>query len=123
MTRNKNYALLLGATLALCGVLLTVVEPAAWAQSATAPTSQTTKSQKIIKMDFIVVHMMYQSLQVRSVTDFRDLRTFAYSPQIRDQMQQIRNSGGYQFGDKVTIWYGSDTTLALKIKGKPSGVK
>lgn len=130
MTRNKNRALSLGAALALsCALLVGFSAPAAFAQSAAtpaaspAPAAVAPQPPKTIKMDFIVVHMLYRSLQVRSTTDFRDLRTFSYAPQIRDEMQQIRNAGGYQFGDKVTIWYGRDTTLALKIKGKPSGVK
>jgi hypothetical protein len=120
MTRNKNHALLLGAALALCGALLAGFAPAARAQTGPAATSPPPASHKVIKTHFIVEHMLYQSLQVHSVNDFRDLRTFSYSPKIRDRMQQILNAGGYQHGDRVTIWYGSDTTLALKIRGKPS---
>jgi len=120
MTRNKNHALLLGAALALCGALLAGFAPSARAQTAPAATPPPPASHKVIKMHFIVEHMLYQSLQVHSVNDFRDLRTFSYSPKIRDRMQQILNAGGYQHGDRVTIWYGSDTTLALKIRGKPS---
>jgi hypothetical protein len=123
MTRNNIRARLLYATLALCAALLSGFAPAAGAQSTPTPPSQTPPAGKIIKMHFIVEHMLYQSLQVHSVNDFRDLRTFSYSPRIRDRMQQILSAGGYQHGDRVTIWYGSDTTLALKIKGKPSGVK
>jgi hypothetical protein len=64
--------------------------------------------------------MMLQSLQVRSVVDIRDLHTFSYSPRIRDKMENILNAGGYQYGDKVVVWYRRDTDVALKIKGKPS---
>jgi len=38
-------------------------------------------------------------------------------------MQRIFNAGGYQYGDKVTVWYRSGTDVALKIKGKPSNRK
>jgi hypothetical protein len=120
MTRNKNHAILLGTALALCGAFLASFAPAARAQTTPAAAAPSPASHKVIKMQFIVEHMLYQSLQVHSVNDFRDLRTFSYSPKIRDQMQQIQNAGGYQHGDRVTIWYGSDTTLALKIRGKPS---
>lgn len=123
MTRNKNHAILLGATLAFCGVFLMGFAPAASAQSTSASTVQSPPTHKVIKRHFIVEHMLLQSLQVHSVDDYRDLRTFSYSPRIRDRMQEILNAGGYQHGDRVTIWYGSDTTLALKIKGKPSGLK
>jgi len=120
---NKNRALLLGAMLALSGVVFWGFAPSAGAQGSAASTVPSPGSHRVIKRHFIVEHMLYQSLQVHSVDDFRDLRTFSYSPRIRDRMQQILNAGGYQHGDQVTIWYGSDTTLALKIKGKPSGVK
>ena len=32
--------------------------------------------------------MMYQSIQVRSLADPRELHTFTYSPAIRDKMQK-----------------------------------
>ena|ERR1700722_2757439 len=120
MTRNNIHALSLGAALAFCGAFLSAFAPAARAQTAPSVTSPSPASHKVIKMHFIVEHMLIQSLQVHSVNDFRDLRTFSYSPKIRDRMQQILNAGGYQHGDHVTIWFGSDTTLALKIRGKPS---
>jgi hypothetical protein len=50
----------------------------------------------------------------------RELHTFTYSPEIRDQMQSIFNAGGYQYGDKVVVWYRQAGNVALKIKGKPS---
>jgi hypothetical protein len=117
MTRNKTHALLLAAALVLGGALLAGFAPEASARSAPTPAPQ---SQKIIKTHFVVLHTLYQSLQVRSVVDMRELHTFTYSPQIRDQMQKVFNAGGYQYGDKVTVWYRSGTDVALKIKGKPS---
>ena len=120
MTRNKTRAFLLGATFALCGALLPASAPQAKAQSVTAPTPQ---SQKIIKVRYEVLHMLYQSMQVRSLVDMREIHTFAYSPQIRDKMQNILNAGGYQYGDKVVVWYRSGEDIALKIKGKPSKPK
>jgi hypothetical protein len=120
MTRNKTRALLLAVALVACGAAPVSSAPAAGAQSA-SPVSP--ESQKIIKTQFIVTHMLLQSLQVRSVTDTRDLHTFTYAPGIREQMQEVFNAGGYQDGDHVTIWYRQGTTLALKIKGKPSKKK
>jgi hypothetical protein len=38
-------------------------------------------------------------------------------------MQKIFNEGGYQYGDKVVVWYQSGSTVALNIKGKPSKKK
>lgn len=67
--------------------------------------------------------MLYQSLQVRSLTDMREIHTFRYSPQIRDKMQGIFNAGGYQYGDKVVVWYKHGEDIAFKITGKPSKPK
>ena len=118
--RNKTRALSLGAALVLCGVILASSAPAANAQTTQASPSQ---SQKIIKTHFLVVRMMAQSLQVSGVVNTRDLHTFTYSPKIRDKMQSLFNSGGYQYGDKVAVWYRQGTDVALKIKGKPSKKK
>ena len=117
MTRNKILALLRATALALCVVVFASFAPAASAQSAPASASP---SEKPIKMHFEVVHMLYQSLQVRSLTDMREIHTFTYSPAIRDRMQNIFNAGGYQYGDKVVVWYRRGGDVALKIKGKPS---
>ena len=35
-------------------------------------------------------------------------------------MQKIVDSGGYQYGDKVTVLYEPATSKAIKVKGKPS---
>ena len=64
--------------------------------------------------------MSNQSLQVRDVDPVPALHTFTYSPAIRDKMQKIFDAGGYQFGDRVAIWYRSGTNIALNIKGKPT---
>ncbi len=120
MTGNKTRAFLLAATFAICGSLLSASAPQAKAQSLSAPAPQ---SQKIIKVRYEVLHMLYQSMQVRSLLDVREIHTFSYSPQIRDKMQNIFNAGGYQYGDKVVVWYRSGEDIALNIKGKPSKIK
>jgi hypothetical protein len=120
MTRNKTHALLLAAAFALCGVVVASSAPVASAQSAPASSPQ---SEKIIKTHFVVMQMMYQSLQVRGVADARELHTFTYSPAIRDKMQNILKAGGYQFGDDVVVWYKPGENVAYKIKGKPSKSK
>jgi hypothetical protein len=117
MTRNKTYALILTVALVLCAAGLAISAPAAGAQGA---PSAVPDSQKIIKTRFEVLHMLYQSIQVRSLADMKELHTFTYSPEIRDQMQNIFNAGGYQYGDQVVVWYHRGGSVALKIKGKPS---
>jgi len=117
MTRNKTRALWLAAVVGLCGASLLVFSPAASTQGWPSPVPE---SQKIIKTRFAVVRMSYQSIQVNSLANVRELHTFTYSPRIRDKMQNIFNAGGYQYGDKVVVWYRSGGDVALKIKGRPS---
>jgi Spy/CpxP family protein refolding chaperone len=111
MMRNKTHAIVLAAAVMLCGALLAVS-----AQCAPAPAPQ---SQKIIKARFEVVLMSPQSLQVRSL-DMREHYTFTYSPEIRDRMQNIFNAGGYQYGDRVVVWFKRGEDIAFRVKGKPS---
>lgn len=48
------------------------------------------------------------------------IQTFPLSEQASAKMQAIIDKGGYQYGDKVTIFYDPATKKAIKIKGKPS---
>jgi len=116
MNQNKPHALLLAMALATCAMGQASFAPVASAQA----TSQT---QKVIKARFEVLQMLYQSLQVRSVSDPREVHTFTYSPAIRAKMLSILNAGGYQYGDKVEIWYKHGEDVAFNIKGKPSKPK
>jgi hypothetical protein len=115
MKRNRNHALSFAAALILCAALIAGCSPLAGAQDASSAPPQ-----KIIKARFEVLHMMYQSIQVRSVSDMREIHTFTYAPAIRDDMQSVFNAGGYQYGDKVEVWYKRGEDVALKIKGKAS---
>jgi hypothetical protein len=120
MTRNKTHALAIAVALLFCVTGAASSAPQASAQSAPAPAPE---AEKPIKVRFEVVRMLYQSLQVRSLADIRELHTFTYSPAIRDKMQNIFNAGGYQYGDKVVVWYKRGEDVAFKIKGKPSKPK
>jgi hypothetical protein len=120
MTRNKTPALLLTVWFVLCGVVLANYAPRAMAQSASSAAPQ---SKPVIKSQFLVERMMNQAIQVRDIAAVPALHTFTYSPEIRDKMQKIFNEGGYQYGDKIVVWYQSGSSLALNIKGKPSKKK
>lgn len=118
MTQNKKSAWLIVAAFAAC----LVVVPA-HAQVTSAPIvikSNSTPSTKPIKTRFEVLRMMINAIQVRSLTDEKEIHTFLYSDQIRDEMQNMFNNGGYQYGDRVVIRYVPGTSVALRIKGKPS---
>jgi hypothetical protein len=118
MKRNKIHALWCAAALLMCLAAVPRFTPEASAQSAPPPQAGPT-----IKVRFEVLHMLYQSLQVRSLVDMREIHTFTYSPAIRDKMQNIFNAGGYEYGDKVVVWYTRGQDVAFKIKGKPSKPK
>jgi hypothetical protein len=119
MRNNKRFSLLLVAAGAVCAATVP-----ARAQVTTAPVikakSVHTQEVKPQKTRFVVLHMMSTAIQVRSLVNEREIHTFTYSDQIRDQMQKLLDQGGYEYGDKVVIQYQPGTDVALKIKGKPS---
>jgi hypothetical protein len=117
MTRNRKPALWAAAAIALCGVCLSFSSPATGAQGSPPQT------QKIVKTRFEVIRMTYQAIQVRSLVDPREIHTFNYAPEIRDQMQKMLDAGGYQYGDKVVVWYRPAANVVVKVKGKPSRPK
>ena len=67
-----------------------------------------------------VLNATSAAITVRSQENERLIRTFTYSPEVRDTMQKIIDRGGYQYGDKVDIRYEAGSDVALRIKGKPS---
>ena len=48
------------------------------------------------------------------------IQTFPLSQAASVKMQTIIDKGGYQYGDKITVYYDPQTHQALKFKGKPS---
>ncbi|MBZ5641711.1 MAG: hypothetical protein LAO19_03035 [Acidobacteriia bacterium] len=118
MTRNMRAALLCLTTLAVG-----VAAVSARAQEISTPVitvKSNPPSTKPLKTRFEVVRMFTNSIQVRSLANGMEVHTFLYSDQIRDSMQKLFDQGGYQYGDKVEIWYMQGAEVALKIKGKPS---
>jgi hypothetical protein len=115
MTRSKRFASLFLAAGALCAV----AAPAR-GQITSGPAANTAPEGKVTKANFEVLHMMRMAIQVRSLINPREIRTFNYSDQIRAEMQNLFDHGGYKYGDKIEIQYMTGTEVALKIKGKPS---
>ena len=75
---------------------------------------------QIVKMKAEVVHWNSQRIIVRSLESEKVVRTFTYTPKVKEQMDKLVDRGGYQPGDKVTIEHETGTDVALKIRGKPS---
>ncbi|MGC2526388.1 MAG: hypothetical protein WA639_01470 [Candidatus Acidiferrum sp.] len=78
------------------------------------------KTAGLGRFDGYVMHANIAQITVRAKGDDMSLQTFALSQQASAKMQTIIDKGGYQYGDKVTVYYDPTTKKALQIKGKPS---
>jgi len=72
------------------------------------------------KVEGFVMHANNAQITVRAKGNDMAIRTFPLSQAASSRMQQIIDKGGYQYGDKVTIFYQPATSEAIKVKGKPS---
>ena len=75
---------------------------------------------KRVKFTGYVQHMNNVQITVRSKDNELMIRTFTYSPEVRERIQEILDLGGFQYGDQVTIEYEAGKDIALKVKGKMS---
>ena len=73
-----------------------------------------------VKFEGYVMHANLAQVTVRAKGNDLTVQTFALSQPVAAKMQQIIDKGGYQYGDKVTVYYDAETHQAVKIKGKPS---
>ena len=73
-----------------------------------------------VKFEGYVMHANVAQVTVRAKGDDLAIQTFALSQPVAAKMQQIIDKGGYQYGDKVTVYYDAGTHQVVKIKGKPS---
>ena len=72
------------------------------------------------KFEGFVMHANTAQITVRAKGNDLGIRTFPLSEAASAKMQNIVDKGGYQFGDKVTVFYEPATLKAIKFKGKPS---
>jgi len=72
------------------------------------------------KYEGYVMHANIAQITVRAKGNDMSLQTFPLSEQASSRMQSIVDRGGYQYGDKVTIYYDQTSLKALRVKGKPS---
>ena len=106
---------------ALLGAALALVATSVSAQVETGkPITLKAPKKKIAKFKGEVLSMTNVQIIVRSQGNERVIRTFTYTPVVREKMQQIIDRGGYQHGDRVEIHHEPGSTVAVKIKGKPS---
>jgi hypothetical protein len=78
------------------------------------------KQTGLDKFEGFVMHANNAQITVRAKGNDMAIRTFPLSLAASAKMQQIIDKGGYQWGDKVTVYYVPATSQAIKFKGKPS---
>jgi len=78
------------------------------------------KPDGIVKFEGFVMNANTAQITARAKGNDMSIQTFSLSQEASTKMQQIVDKGGYQYGDKVTIYYHPSTMQALKFKGKPS---
>lgn len=72
------------------------------------------------KFEGTVVNATVAQITVRAKGNDLAIQTFPLSEAASSKMLAIIDKGGYQYGDKVTVFYDPDTKKAVKVKGKPS---
>jgi hypothetical protein len=72
------------------------------------------------KFEGFVMHANNAQITLRAKGNDMAVRTFPLSQAMSEKMQKIVDKGGYQYGDKVTVYYDPATEQAIKFKGKPS---
>jgi hypothetical protein len=85
--------------------------------SAVKPKSKTVG---LGKFEGYVMHANIAQITLRAKGNDMSLETFTLSQVAATKMQTIVDKGGYQYGDRVTVYYDPTTKQALKVKGKPS---
>lgn len=78
------------------------------------------KANGLVKFEGFVMHANIAQITARAKGNDLAILTFPLSQETSQKMQQIVDKGGYQYGDKVTIYYNPTTMQAMKFKGKPS---
>jgi hypothetical protein len=72
------------------------------------------------KFEGTVINATVAQITVRAAGNDMAIQTFPLTEAASAKMLQVIDKGGYQYGDKVTVFYDPDSKKALKVKGKPS---
>jgi hypothetical protein len=78
------------------------------------------KPAGIAKFEGFVMNANIAQVTVRAKGNDMSIRSFSLSQAAATKMQQIIDKGGYQYGDKITVYYDTQSQQAMKFKGKPS---
>lgn len=72
------------------------------------------------KFEGTVLNATVAQITVRAKGNDMAIQTFPLTPEASAKMLQVIDKGGYQYGDKVTVFFDPETKKAFKVKGKPS---
>jgi hypothetical protein len=78
------------------------------------------KATGLVKFQGFVMHANIAQVTVRAKDNEQSIQSFALGEKASAKMQQIVDKGGYQYGDKITVFYDPQSLKAIKFKGKPS---
>jgi hypothetical protein len=78
------------------------------------------KATGLVKFQGFVMHANIAQVTVRARNNEQAIQSFPLGERASAKMQQIVDKGGYQYGDKITIYYDPQSLKAIKFKGKPS---
>ncbi|SRR5260221_12986305 len=78
------------------------------------------KQSPFPKFEGTVMNSNNVLITVRSKENELAVKTFTLTEEASLKMQKIIDKGGYQYGDKVTVFYDPTTNKAIKVKGKAS---
>lgn len=78
------------------------------------------KANGLVKFEGFVTNANIAQITAKQKGNELTIQTFPLSQEVSAKMQKIVDKGGYQYGDKVTIYYNPTTMQAMKVKGKPS---
>jgi len=78
------------------------------------------KQTGLQKFEGYVMNANVAQVTVRAKGNDMAIQTFVLTQDASAKMQKIVDKGGYQYGDKVTVYYDPTSRTAIRIKGKPS---
>jgi hypothetical protein len=78
------------------------------------------KANGLAKFEGFIMQANIAQITARAKGSDLTILTFPLSQQASQKMQQIVDKGGYQYGDKITIYYNPTTMQAMQFKGKAS---
>jgi len=78
------------------------------------------KNVGLAKFQGYIMNANTAQMTVRAKGNDLAIETFALGEAASGKMQKIVDNGGYQYGDKITVYYDPQTRKAMNFKGKPS---